>query len=323
MQALCFDTFGEPSDVLQLRQAPLPEPGPGQVRVDLRLRPVNPSDLYQIRGKYGRLPGLPAVAGLEGLGVIAALGAGVSGGRVGQRVVFRDVQGTWSESLVVGTERVIPVPEAVPDAAAAQVMVNPLTAYAMVREVAPPEGAWVIVTAAGSAVARCILDLSRRMGFRVLALVRDGRRSEDLLAAGAAAVLCTGSQDWVKEARALMGMAAWGVFDAVGGAMASQVIGLLRSGGTYLVYGALSLEPLRVPGGQIIYRQWAVRGFMVSAWKLQVGEDAFRTCLAEVFDAQTQGLLCPPVDAILPLDQWREAVALAEAPGRSGKVLLG
>lgn len=323
MHELRFDTFGEPLNVLRCVPAAASDPGPGEARVAMRLRPVNPSDLYQIRGKYGRIPALPAVAGLEGLGTVEALGPNVTNLSVGQRVVFREVQGTWAEQITVPASLLIPVPADVPDTAAAQVMVNPLTAMAMVREVAPPEGSWVVVTAAGSAVARCILDLARLRGFRVLALVRDGARVHGLRDAGADAVLSTADEAWTQEARAVVGKGAWGVFDAVGGTLASQVIPLLRTGGTYLVYGALSLEPLRLPGGQLIYRQWSVRGFMISAWKAVIGEDVFRTTLAEVFDAQARGLLCPPVAATFPLEQWREAVERAEAPGRVGKVLLG
>ena len=76
MKALVFDRFGEPSEVLQLQNVPLAEPGPGQVRVRMLASPINPSDLLMVRGQYGRLPTLPATPGFEGVGVIEAAGPG-------------------------------------------------------------------------------------------------------------------------------------------------------------------------------------------------------------------------------------------------------
>lgn len=322
MQSLTFQTFGEPNDVLCLMDQPLPEPGPGQVRVRLRLRPMNPSDLFQIRGKYGRLPELPAVAGLEGLGEVEALGDGVTGLALGQRVVFRETQGTWAEATVVPASALLPVPDGVPDEAAAQVMVNPLTAWGMIEDLNPPQGAWVIQTAAGSAVGRCVADLGRDRGFHVLNLVRREEQAEELRQKGEQA-LATTSPDWVKAAQALMGGEAFAVLDAVGGKQASQLLKLLRAGGTMLVYGALSMEPLQIPGGQIIYREFTVRGFMITPWKRRKSMDELRAAVDAVFSIQARGLLCPPVAARFPLANYREAAAQAEATGKGGKILLG
>lgn len=321
MLQLRYETFGEPLDVLAPVEAPLPEPGPGEVRVRMRLRPVNPSDLYQIRGKYGRLPELPAVAGLEGLGTVEALGEGVADLALGQRVVFREVQGTWAEALIHPAEGLIPVPEGVPDEAAAQVMVNPLTAWAMIQDLNVPAGAWVVQTAAGSAVGRCVVDLGRARGFKVLSLVRREEQAEALRAAGEAA-LATTQEGWVEAAKAMVGSGAFAVLDAVGGKQASALTKLLRTGGTMLVYGALSLEPLQIPGGQIIYREMAVRGFMVTHWKRRKSMAELRAALSDVFQLQAGGFLCPPVAAQHPLADMRTAVAQAEAPGKPGKILL-
>jgi NADPH:quinone reductase len=323
MLSLRFDRFGEPEDVLVLQQVEPPALEAGCVQVRMRLRPVNPSDLYQIRGRYARLPQLPATPGLEGLGVVETLGSGVHDLALGQSVVFRHVQGTWAELLVVPREDLLPVPPGVPEWAAAQVMVNPLTAFVMVQELALRPGAWIVLTAPRSAVGHCVLDLSRRDGFHVLALARHAEDLAGLRAAGAAAALSTQDPGWFEEARGLVGGGAAAVLDAVGGPQASQLFLLLQPGGTYLVFGALSLQPLQFPGGQMIYKHATVRGFMIFHWKQSAGEDRLRTTLAQVFDAQASGLLCPPVEAVLPLAETLEAVRRAEAPGRRGKILLG
>src|SRR5438105_15605098 len=90
MKALVFESYGEPTQVLQLREVPLPEPGRNQLRVHMLASPINPSDLLTVRGDYGRTAPLPATPGYEGVGVIDAVGPGlfklVRGLRPGRRV---------------------------------------------------------------------------------------------------------------------------------------------------------------------------------------------------------------------------------------------
>src|SRR5207302_6164666 len=133
MKAVVFDRFGEPAEVLQLRDVPLPEPGPGQVRVRMLASPVNPSDLLVVRGQYGRLPQLPATPGFEGAGVIDAAGPGLlswlRGLKPGRRVaVLNGGGGNWQEYVVLSARQVVPVAGDLPDEQVATFFVNPATA---------------------------------------------------------------------------------------------------------------------------------------------------------------------------------------------------
>lgn len=323
MRSLRFYQFGEPHEVLSLAEDALPEPAHGTLRVRMSLRPINPSDLIQIRGRYNRLPNLPATAGLEGLGTVDAVGAEVPNGWLGQKVVFREAQGTWGEWMVTEPSNCLLVPVGVSDEAAAQAMVNPLTAMAIVEELAPGPTDWILLTAPTSAVAHCVLDLARIRKFPVLALTRCPDRIQDLKARGAAEALCTEDPAWTSAAKSLLGsQGAAGCLDAVGGTLALDIVKFLRPGGTHLVYGALSLQPLLIPGGQIIYRQLTVRGFMIVAWKRAVGPARFANVLDTLWAYQREGFLCPPVEAVHPLAHYRIAIRQAETRGRKGKILL-
>src|SRR5436305_14069446 len=115
MTAIVFDRFGDPAEVLQVRDVPVPEPGPGQVRVRMRASPLNPSDLLVVRGQYGRLPELPATPGFEGVGVIDAAGPGflklLRGLKPGRRVaVLNGRGGNWQEEVVLPARQVVPLP---------------------------------------------------------------------------------------------------------------------------------------------------------------------------------------------------------------------
>src|SRR5688572_27007692 len=149
MLSVRFHEFGNPSEVLRVEEVERPEPGAGQVLVKMRARPINPSDLLTVRGLYGSLPVPPATPGLEGVGEVASVGEGVTHLGAGQRVIRLGVGGTWQEYVLAGAAQLIPVPDGVSDQAAAQFVVNPLTAWIMtVEELAVQPGEWLLQTAA-------------------------------------------------------------------------------------------------------------------------------------------------------------------------------
>ena len=148
MKAIVFEEVGTPSLVLKLHEQPLPEPKEGEVRVRVMASPVNPSDTMFIQGMYGIRPQLPSPAGFEGMGVIEAVGEGVSW-PVGMRVSFTTI-GAWAECVIVHHKALIPVPDSISDELAAQLFVNPFTAYAMVQESGVEAGQWLMLTACGS-----------------------------------------------------------------------------------------------------------------------------------------------------------------------------
>jgi NADPH:quinone reductase-like Zn-dependent oxidoreductase len=173
MKALIFRQTGEPSGVLKLEEIPTPPVAAGEALVRVLLSPINASDLHMVRGRYGYQPELPASPGIEGVGIVKAVGSGVQGSLVGTRVVFVDTWNTWREQIVCPADKLVPVPEDLDDSAAATSYINPLTAWALTRSAHNlKEGDWLLQTAAASSVGKFVLQLAQQYRFKTINVIR-------------------------------------------------------------------------------------------------------------------------------------------------------
>ncbi|MBL8798787.1 MAG: zinc-dependent alcohol dehydrogenase family protein [Planctomycetia bacterium] len=326
MKAVVFDRFGDPAEVLQVRDVPVPQPAAGQVRVRMLASPVNPSDLMVVRGLYGRLPNLPATPGFEGVGVVEAAGPGLLGWlRKGKRVAVLNAHGgTWQEQVLVPARQVVPIAVGVSDQQAAMFFVNPATALVMIRHVLRvPRGAWLLQTAAGSALGRMVIRLSKLDGFRTINVVRRREQGEELLRLGADAVICTADEAIDERVRALTdGKGVPCALDAVGGATGSAVVSALAPGGRLLVYGTLAGEPLTIPPRALMVADAHVEGFWLSNWARRQGVLPMLRLFRQINALLADGQFATEVGATFTLDEIQQAARAAETPGRTGKVLL-
>jgi NADPH:quinone reductase-like Zn-dependent oxidoreductase len=324
MQSVKFYEFGNPADVLRLEDVPQPEPGPRQVLVRLRARSINPSDLLTVRGLYGVLPRLPATPGLEGMGEIAAVGDEVKNLRVGQRVIPLGVPGTWQDYILAESMQLIPVPDNVSDRAAAQFVVNPLTAWIMtVEELALDSGEWLLQTAAGSTLGRIVLQIARLRGFKTINVVRRREQVEELRRLGADEVICTADEEIGARVREITGEAGLTkAIDAVGGETGAAVLESLGRGGVMLVYGLLSMQPMPVDGGRMIFNTTTLKGFWLGEWMRAAAPERQQSVTIEMLRSMATNDIVPPVEAEYPLTDVLAAIKHAERQGRSGKVLL-
>lgn len=329
MKAVVFDRFGPPAEVLQVREVPLPEPGAGEVRVRMLASPINPSDLLYIRGSYGRQPRLPVTPGFEGAGIVDKAGPGLlrllRGLKPGRRVTVLNVGGgNWQEHVVVPARQLVPVPANLNDSQAATFFVNPASALVMTRKVLKvPRGAWLMQTAAGSALGRMVIRLGKLDGFRTINIVRRREQAQELLTAGGDAVICTSDESIEERVPKITGGAEVAhAIDSVGGATGSAVVRALGNNGRLLVYGTLSEEPLSIEPRALIAGQKSVEGFWLSLW---VREQRILTMLGlmrSIGNLLSAGVLTTEIGATFALDQIQQAVQMAETPGRHGKVLL-
>jgi NADPH:quinone reductase-like Zn-dependent oxidoreductase len=186
-----------------------------------------------------------------------------------------------------------------------------------------PRGAWLLQTAAGSALGRMVIRLGQRYGFRTLNVVRRAAQAEELRRAGATAVVATDSEPLAERVSAIT--AGEGVpyaLDAVGGATGSAVVGTLARAGRMLVYGRLSGEPLTLDAITLLVGQKHVEGFWLSEWVRDQNPLGMLLLFRRVSRLIGEGDLATETGPTFPLDQVREAVRQAEIPGRRGKVLL-
>lgn len=332
MRSVVADTVGEPSEVLHLEARPVPEPGPGQVRIRVAAVPVHASDLHTIRGRYGFTPEFPTVPGIESVGVIDELGSGTDGLTVGQRVITVGVRGTWQEYVVADVERILPVPVGMSDSTAAQVLSNPLTAVILTSdELDVRPGEWLLQTAAGSIVGRSVIQLGAHAGFKTLNVVRRRSAVEDILALGGTAVICTEDEDLRERVAAITGRDGVSkAIDCVGGQVGADVSRALAPHGELIVYGALSThrqtdpDKLAIPifARSLIYETKIVRGFWLLRWFTETPRDRMTATIDRTLRLVVSGALRVPEGRPIPVERFGEAVDLAEAPAHEGKPLL-
>jgi NADPH2:quinone reductase len=326
MKSLVFDQFGDPDTVLHLVEKPLPEPGRGKVRVRMIASPINPSELMVVRGRYGKLPQLPATPGFEGVGVVDAAGPGLLGHfRKGKRVaVLNGDGGNWQQYVIVPARNVVPVPAEMRDEQAATFFVNPATAFILTRHVLHvPPGGWLVQSAAASSVGKMVIRLSKRFGFRTINIVRRHDHIEPLRRLGADFVIVYPAEsirERVMQITEAQG-ASWAI-DAVGGSTTAAMIAALSQESRLVCYGTLSGEPASLDPRELMVKGACVEGFWLSNWTRRQGALKMLGLFRALSRLIVQGDLASEIASSYPVDKFVEAIGKVQSGSPGGKVLL-
>ncbi len=322
MKAAQFDNIGLATEVIKVVDLPTPEPAPGEVRIKVTKANIIPADIMIIRGMYGLRPQLPQIGGFEGTGVIDACGEGVEM-PAGSGVIFT-AQGAWCQYVCVPANTVIPKPPVMSDDVACQAFVNPFTAYGMLMEADLKEGDWLLLTAAASAFSKFVIQLAAQRGINVIGTVRRDEQKQQLLDLGAKAVINEKTEtNFFKAVKgATEGAMVTAAFDAVGGPLGDKVLNTLQMNGKMFVYGLLSLQPIPLNSGLLIFKNLTVKGFWLSTWMANLSHEERMTIIPEVLTMLTKQELKADVEAYYGIDDIIKAIEHMEAPGRSGKILL-
>ena len=315
-----------PQASIQAVEFSLPPLAEGQVLVKVLAAPINPSDVLTLTGVYGMLPPLPATGGNEGVGVVAALGPGVTAPAIGQTVLLPVGAGTWTTHLVAEAKKLMPLPNGVDPQQLAMLTVNPPTAYLMLREfVDLAEGEWVIQNVANSGVGEYLIQLAKIRGLKTVNIVRRASAVAAVSAMGADVVLVDdGSEPGLAKrvaaatdnAKIRLGI------DAVGGKATDRLANCLTEGATLVNYGMMSGEPCVISPSSFIFRDVTLRGFWLALWFRKATPAEQMAVFGELAKLIATGKLTARVHATYDVSQIKEAVAAAATGERDGKILI-
>lgn len=323
MRAITHNTFGDPADVLQVTEKKIPTPGPGQVRIRVTLATIHNHDLWTVKGSYGFVPDLPAAAGTEAVGLVDALGEGVEGLQVGQRVASGTSFGIWAEYALVDASGLIPVPEQLSDESAAQLVAMPFSAISLLDFLDMKPGEWLIQNSANGAVGRMLAQLAESRGIHVVGLVRRDAGVQELAAQNISGVVSTETPGWEKQVEEITGGASIAVaLDSVGGSSAADLVKLLGEGGTLVSFGAMGNPIMEIPSGPVIFKHITVKGFWGSKVSREMPAEKKTQLFGELIARILDGTLTLPVDSTFDAANIVSAVRASSEPGRAGKVLI-
>lgn len=326
MKAIVFERFGEPGEVLKLKDVPIPEPGPGEVRVRMIASPINPSDLLVVRGLYGVLPSLPAIPGFEGVGVVDKAGPGLLGMLArGKRVtVINSAGGNWAEYAVIPAKQARPVSSDISDDQVASFFVNPATVLALIKHVLEvPRGETLLQSAAGSSLGKMIIRYCKHEGIRTINVVRRREAMAELSALGGDVVIASADEPVDEQVlRLTKNEGVRFALDPVGGETGTQVFNALAADAKMVVYGTLTNEPIRIDSRRMIAGKRELQGFWLGHWMRSRSIPKNLLLFREIASQIRAGVLTTEIGRKFPLDAIFDAVQESEHVGRKGKVLL-
>lgn len=322
-KAIRIHEFGAPLEQVRVEDIEAPDPGAGEVLIEMLAAPINPADINLIEGTYGVRPELPAVVGNEGVGIVKKAGGGVPLAE-GTMVKPPEGFGAWRQYGTAKAEDCVPYPEGLPAEQAAMLYVNPPTAWRMLHDYVDLQpGDWVIQNASNSGVGQSVIQICKAKGIHTLNLVRREELVDELKAIGADIVMIDDDsfrEKW-KEVKAQAGKIRLGL-NAVGGDSAIRIMSALEKGGSHVTYGAMSKQPVKIPNKFLIFSDLEFRGFWMTPWYRKASIQDRATMLAEIGALMREGKLSMKVEKTFPLTGIKSALERAMQGSRGGKVLL-
>ncbi len=289
----------------------------------MRAAPINPADLNQIEGKYPIRPEFPATPGFEGAGVVIDLGAKVTNVATGALVILPHNVGTWRDAVAVKADELVVVPAGIEPVHAAMLKINPMTAWRLLHDyVQLQKGDWLIQNAANSAAGRAVIQIAHELEYKTVNVVRRAELIEELRTEGGDIVLVDEEnlRDEVKAgtsgAPIRLGL------NAVGGDSALRLANCLAPGSTMVTYGAMSLQPLKIPNGLLIFKDLRFRGIWINKWYDNATKEERMEAFEPLFGMAKRGLLKTKVEKAYPLSEAKAAVTHAVQGKRSGKIIF-
>lgn len=320
MKAIQVKQPGGP-EAMELAELPIPQPKANEAVVKLAAAGVNFIDVYFREGRY-KAP-LPLVLGQEGAGVVTAVGAEVSDVKVGGRVAWCGLLGSYAEYSAVPANRLVPIPEGVSDQQAASAMLQGMTAHYLSHDTFPlKRGETALVHAAAGGVGLLLTQMAHNMGAHVIATVSTDEKAKLARAAGADEIILYTQSDFEAETKRLTGNKGVDVvYDSVGKTTFEKGLNALRPRGMMVLFGGSSgavppfdLIALSQKGSLYVTRP-TLANYIASREELVARS-------AAVFGMITSGKLDLRVEHTYPLAEAQRAHKDLEGRKTTGKLLL-
>lgn len=265
IKAVYFKQKGEAQEVLNFGEQTLLTPSHDEVRVKLIASPINPADFMFIEKKYRLEPIFPQTAGFEGVGEVMENGGDTSF-PLGSRVSFR-YKNVWAEYINLPKDKLIPLPKDISIEKAAQLSLNPLTAWALLDLVETKKDQWLILSAGSSTVSKLIVQFAQKRDIKTILLVRDLEHQNELLELGGTVVLKDDDEKLQENIlKSVKDEVIAGYLDAVGGTLSSKVIKVLSSYSKVIHYGLFSTEEVSYHNSDVIFKNLTIQGFGIDSW---------------------------------------------------------
>ena len=323
---IIFEQAGEP-EVLQYRDVEVPAPRLHEMRIAVKAIGVNRAEAMWRRDAYIEPVSLPAGLGYEAAGLVEALGAGVEGFGIGDKVNLipsfsMNQYGTYGELILAPDYAVVKQPEGLSFTEAASIWMMFITAYAaLIEDAQIGPGDVVLIPAASSSVGLAAIQLANFAGATPVALTRTAAKRQLLLDAGAKHVIVTEESDMVGEVmRITDGKGARVAFDPVGGPSFAKLLSVLSFQGMAYLYGALSQEPTTLPVLGMIAKMPTIKGHNI--WATSGDEARRKAAVDYVRRGLESGALKPVVDRLFRFEQMVEVHRYLETNGQFGKVVV-
>jgi len=321
MQAIQLQAFGKAAEVVKLVDVPdVGAPAADEVVIALEASPINATDLMIIAGRYGFLPPLPSILGIEGVGRVIAAGKAVKHLKEGDRTLVPMLQPAWTERIKTNAAWLRPLPQG--DLIQFSMLgINPATAYVLLTDIVRLNpGDWIIQNGANSATGRAVIAVAKSLGVRTVNVVRRPELVAEIKALGGDLVLVDGpelpKQVSTETGRARIGLA----LDMVADSSTLNLMNALAENGIVVVYSAMSGKPLLGSAPLAIFRNLSIRGFWLFTWYKTATPEKLVAMYEHLSELMLHGAITAPIAATHGFDQFGQA--LATAAKFSGKVIL-
>lgn len=322
MRVVMIDRHGGP-EVLRLDEVPDPEPGPGEVLLQVAAAGVNNADLLQRAGHYPPPPDAPAWPGLEVSGRVVAVGEGVDGVATGAEVCALLGGGGYAELVVVPADQLLPVPDGVDLVDAAALPEAACTVWSTLTAARLTPGEWLLVHGGSGGVGSLAVQIGVAAGARVVTTAGGPERSARCRELGATAVVDHRSEDFVAVVREVTGGRGVDVvLDVVGAAYLERNLAALATGGRLAVIGMQKGRRAELDLGTLLAKRATVLGTTLRSRPAHEKAAIVRSVREHVWPWVDDGAVRPVVHDRLPLADARRAHEAMAAGEVFGKLLL-